>query len=357
MGTPPIDDTQLEEFMLDAHPCFTPKSMNQLGLRGPTAGTQWLWHGYLARRNITVFTSVWKSGKTTLLAGLLHHLANDGTFLGRACQASKVLVVSEEADEHWIERQRGIPLDNHVKLLSRPFRGNPTPDQWKELTDYAEAQTRSGQLDLLVVDPLSTFLPGRSEADAGTLLNFLHPLRNVALAGAAVLVLHHPRKEKSADGHAARGSGVLSGYADTLLELHRFGPMANDNNRRRLVGVSRWPETPAQLIFEWAVGTPVFNVLDDAELLRFHDNWELVHAILSKRTQASTHRELLADWPADRVPPATPTMYLWLNRAMGLGWVVRTGHGTKGSPYTFALPKQRKPTWDKWEKLPELEPM
>ena len=331
--------------------------MLELGQGQVSSGTEWLWHGYLARRNITVCTSVWKSGKTTLLAGLLHHLANDGTFLGRTCRASKVLVVSEEADEHWIERQRGIPLDNHVKLLSRPFRGNPTPEEWQHLCNYAETFAACGHLDLLVVDPLSTFLPGRSEADAGTLLNFLHPLRNVALAGAAVLVLHHPRKGHSPDGHAARGSGVLSGYADTLLELHRFGPMKSDNNRRRLVGMSRWPETPAQLIFEWAVGTPEFNVLDDPELLRFRDNWEQVKTILTKRSTPATHQQLLADWPADRVPPPTSQLYTWLSRAVDLGWVVRTGHGTKGSPYTFAMPKPRDPSWDKWEKLPELEPM
>ncbi len=343
--------------MLESPLCFAPKSILEIGLRGPSAGTQWLWHGYLARRNITLLTSVWKSGKTTLLAGLLHHLAKDGTFLGRACTASNVLVVTEEADEHWIERQRRIPLGTNVQLLSRPFRSNPTPDHWQQLATYAQAHAASGQLDLLVVDPLSTFLPGRSEADAGTLLNFLHPLRNVALAGAAVLVLHHPRKGHSAEGHAARGSGVLTGYADTLLELHRFGSMNSDNNRRRLTGVSRWPETPPQLIYEWDVGTPVFRVLDDPELLRFRDNWEAVNAILAKRTGAATHRELLDDWPADLVAPSAPQLYRWLNQAMDLGWVVRTGQGTKGSPYGFALPKKRDPFWDKFKKLPELDPL
>jgi hypothetical protein len=343
--------------MLESQLTFVPKSMSDIGLHKANSGTEWLWQGYLSRKSITLFTSTWKTGKTTLLAGLLHHLASDGTFLGRDCRKSKVLVVSEEAEEHWLERQRSIQLGNHVQLLSRPFRGNPTNGQWQQLCSYAEAQVASGRLDLLVVDPLSTFLPGRSESDGGTLLNFLHPLRNVAMAGAAVLVLHHPRKEKSADGYAARGSGVLTGFADTLLELHHFGSMSSDTNRRRLSGVSRWTETPAQLIFEWVVGTSEFRVLNDAEQLRFQDNWELVQAILAKRSGVATHQKLLADWPADRVAPSIAQLYRWLNRAVDLGWVVRTGHGTKGSPYTFALPKQRKPSWDKWEKLPELEPM
>ncbi len=331
--------------------------MHELGQDTASTGTEWLWNGYLARRNITLFTSMWKSGKTTMLAGLLHHLANDGTFLGRACQASKVLVVSEEADEHWIERQRSIPLGTHVQLLSRPFRGNPSIEEWKQLASYAEGLAASGQLDLLVIDPLSTFLPGRSEADAGTLLNFLHPLRCVAQAGAAVLVLHHPRKGNSPDGHAARGSGVLSGYADTLLELHRFGSMANDNNRRRLTGVSRWTETPPQLIFEWDIGTPVFRAIDDPELHRFRDNWETVRTILLGRSKPASHRELLIDWPTDRVPPSRTMLYNWLIRAQQLGWVVRVGAGTTSAPYSFALPTKPDPFYDNWAKLPDLEPL
>src|SRR4051812_30907881 len=46
--------------------------------------TRWLWHGYLAAGKLTLLTSQWKSGKTTLLAVLLARLAEGGNLAGLA---------------------------------------------------------------------------------------------------------------------------------------------------------------------------------------------------------------------------------------------------------------------------------
>src|SRR5262249_25277614 len=45
--------------------------MDSLRDPGRVAPLEWLWHGIIARGNLTLLTSRWKSGKTTLLAGLL----------------------------------------------------------------------------------------------------------------------------------------------------------------------------------------------------------------------------------------------------------------------------------------------
>ena len=57
---------------------------------------RWLWHGYLARGSITLLTSQWKSGKTTLLSILLGRLKTGGDLAGlrvaelkRYCQDSR----------------------------------------------------------------------------------------------------------------------------------------------------------------------------------------------------------------------------------------------------------------------------
>jgi len=46
--------------------------------RGPAAPIPWLWHGYLAPGNLTLLTSQWKTGQTTLVAALLARLAAAG---------------------------------------------------------------------------------------------------------------------------------------------------------------------------------------------------------------------------------------------------------------------------------------
>src|SRR5436305_1507001 len=218
---------------------FASLPMDQLAGSGIIPPVNWLWHGYLARGNLTLLTSLWKAGKTTLLAGLLQRLGPGGAFLGHDCIPGRALVVSEESREHWAERSRTMPFGPHSRLLARPFRTRPSPAEWCDLIDHALDLRAAGALDLFAVDPLASFLPGRSDSDAGTLLEMLQPLQRLAAAGAAVLILHHPRKKPSDEGSSARGSGALLGFVDVILELYRFGRLQSDERRRRLIGLSR----------------------------------------------------------------------------------------------------------------------
>jgi len=239
----------------------------------------WLWHGYIARGNLTLLTSLWKAGKTTLLSGLLQRLAEDGGFLGQSCRAAKALVISEESAIHWAPRLRLMPIGGQTRLMARPFLRRPTPNDWQQLIDQAGDQCVAGELDLLVVDSLAAFLPGRSESDAGTLLDMLQPLQRLAAAGAAVLILHHPRKERSEEGSTARGSGALLAFVDIILELHHYGRLKSDERNRKLIGVSRYCDTPSRLIYQWEPTTGVFSLLEDANAQRFQENWEKLRAI------------------------------------------------------------------------------
>ena len=47
----------------------------------PQAALEWLWHGFVAPGNLTLLTSLWKSGKTTLLALLLSRRKYGGCVL------------------------------------------------------------------------------------------------------------------------------------------------------------------------------------------------------------------------------------------------------------------------------------
>ncbi|MBX9626840.1 MAG: AAA family ATPase, partial [Gemmataceae bacterium] len=87
----------------------------------PAPGADWVWDGYLARGNLTLLTSRWKAGKTTLIAGLLRALGAGTPFLGRPVAAGHAVVLSEESPEHWAARGRAIPAGPHARLVSRPF--------------------------------------------------------------------------------------------------------------------------------------------------------------------------------------------------------------------------------------------
>jgi hypothetical protein len=316
---------------------FEPRLMDQLLSSPEESPTEWIWNGMIARGNITILTSQWKAGKTTLLAGLLRALETGGTFLDLPCIAAKSLVVSEESVRHWAARQKTLPIGPHTRLVSRPFIGRPTPEQWDELIRHAEAERAAGALDVLVVDPLATFLPGRSDSDPGTLLDMLNPLRRLAEYGAAVFILHHPRKERSEEGSSARGSGALLGFVDIILEMTRHGRLSTDRYRRKITGFSRHLETPASLVYEWIPGSVDFQPTPDTLAMRYQENWPVVESLLTQRSEAATHKELLTDWPPEESAPSASQLYVWLTQAVAEKRVIRSGSGTRGDPYRFRL--------------------
>lgn len=63
---------------------FSPTSLLWGGdsLNTSSDGTHWLWHGYLARGALTLLTSQWKSGKTTLVSLLLARMQTGGDLAG-----------------------------------------------------------------------------------------------------------------------------------------------------------------------------------------------------------------------------------------------------------------------------------
>src|SRR5437868_1560245 len=97
----------------------------------PQTSIDWLLHGFVATGNITLLTSQWKAGKTTLLTLLLSRRAQGGTLAGLAVRPGKSVVVSEEPESVWGERIRRLQLGDSLCLFARPFHGFPSPDQWQ----------------------------------------------------------------------------------------------------------------------------------------------------------------------------------------------------------------------------------
>ena len=82
----------------------------------------WLWHGFVAQGNLTLLTSQWKAGKTTLLSLLLARRKQGGQLAGLAVNPGKSVVVSEEPLSLWADRARRYGFGGQVCFLSQPFR-------------------------------------------------------------------------------------------------------------------------------------------------------------------------------------------------------------------------------------------
>jgi hypothetical protein len=298
----------------------------------------WLWQGYLAPGNVTLLTSQWKTGKTTLVSILLHHMKTGGPVAGLPVAPAKILVLSEESPEHWLQRSRNFDYTTHVAWFCRPFDGKPTAAQWLQFLDHILTLHQHLGLQLLVIDPLATFLPGRNENNAGVMMECLAPLQKLTRAGLAVLLLHHPRKDAAPDGRSARGSGALTGFADILIEMHWVGSPSDTDRRRSLLSWSRHPATPRQLVIELDPDATNYTSLGDLPTFAAGVGQLNLHDILADAPRKLTRQEILDLWPARPHRPDEATIRRWLDKAVQTGSVSCSGTGRKADPFRYWLP-------------------
>ena len=322
-----------------------------------TGGTKWLWRGYVAAGNVTLLTSRWKAGKTSLASVLLSRMAAGGELAGLAVAPGRCVVASEESPDHSAERGRTVAFGPNVEWLCRPFAARPTFDEWRSLIDALAADHRRRPLDLVVIDPLASFLPGRSENDAATVMEALLPLQRLTGQGVAVLVLHYPRKGQSAAGESARGSGALSGWADVLVEMGWPAGAAEDDRRRVLTARSRHDETPRRLVVEHSADGADYRAVAEEVGGLPGATEDVLLGVLEDAHGKLTRRQVARDWPADYVKPTEVTLWRWLERLVAEGRVLKDGTGRKDDPFRFWLRGQEARWRDDPLHFPDLPPL
>jgi AAA domain-containing protein len=311
-------------------------------LRQAGSALNWLWHGYLAPGNVTLLTSQWKAGKTTLVAALLGCLGRGGELAGLPVRPGKAVVVSEESPSHWSLRSQRFGLADQVCFVCRPFRGKPTLEEWLGLLDRLVELHGQFGLDLVVFDPLASFLPSGCENQADAMLEALLPLQRLTRRGLAILLLHHPRKERSAGGMAARGSGALTGFADVVAEMHWQGDPAGPDRRRLLLAWSRHDETPRRLLIELNEAGTGYRRLADEEAAELSVQSTLWRVLREARTRL-TRWHILELWPPDQPKPARVPLWRLLSAAVERGELRQEGSGTRAEPFRYWLaPEERR---------------
>jgi len=301
----------------------------------------WLWHGYLAAGSITLWTSRWKAGKTTLLSVLLARRVAGGQLAGRTLTQGRTALVSEESREQWALRRQRLDFGNHTWFLCRPFCGKPSYAEWTALIDRLALLRDASGVDLVAIDSLSHFLPGGTENLAPLMLDMLSPLRRLTERRMAVLLLHHPKKGSAAEGQAARGSGALSAYADIIVEMDCCRPSRPGSDRRRaLAAFSRFDDTPRDLVIELNPEGTDYEDRGESAQDEFLESWSRLQLVLAAARGKLTRREIAASWPdADGPAPAETSLRRWLKAALARGLVRSEGGGTRESPLRYWLPE------------------
>lgn len=278
---------------------------------------------------------LWKAGKTTLISYLLRSFGTGGDIAG-IIHPSKVLVVTEESKGLWARRRDEIGIGDNVSFVSRPFRGKPSMSQWLALVDFVATAVAGGRFQVVVLDPWQSLNPSRDENDAASTMAAVAPMQRITEAGAAVLLLHHPRKGDAAEGQAARGSGALAGFVDIIVELRRYCPENADDRRRKLQGLSRFDETPHEVVLDLRdSGYVLLGTKADADQ---RDRFHVTQTLLRDSEGRLTVEEILQRWPEGGVPkPGKRTISTDLQAGVAARQWNKDGTGHKGDPYRYYL--------------------
>jgi hypothetical protein len=269
------------------------------------------------------------SGKTTFVLEMVRCIVEGTPFMGEPTLTGPVVILSEQP-----AASLRIALAR-ARLLERPdvaiaSWADATGVPWPAIVEAAVAECATLGARVLIVDTLGQFarLKGDSENDSGAAMEAIAPLQAAANAGLAVFLNRHERKGGGEVGESARGSSAFAGAVDIVLRLSRDKDLLRPKTMRRIDALSRFDETPDELIVE----------LTDEGYVAVGEEDGVKRSALAMRIMV-----LLPEAPAGVAIKALVEALLeeriGLSRALqdlvASGEVVRMGEGKAHHPYLF----------------------
>ncbi|MBI3407910.1 MAG: AAA family ATPase [Planctomycetes bacterium] len=298
----------------------------------PESAADWLLPGFIARRNMTLLTSMWKAGKTTLLAHLLARRVGGQPLFGLPVAPGKTVVISEEPRSLWAERCRQFQFGGQLCFFLQPFPHLPSAEEWRGLIGRVGQLRAEHGIDFLVVDSVTHFL--RAETASSGVHDFIMPVRDLTGRGMAALFMHHPRRKGAGEGNAGRGHGAIHSEVDISIEMRHAGNNL-ESRARRFFCMSRHAVTPRHFDFELNADGADYSVRPAGDDDGFNEQWDVLRMVLEEAPQKLTRRDIFEDWPDDYPKPCLATLWLWLKSAVAAGLVRVEGTGMKSDPFRY----------------------
>jgi len=217
-----------------------------------SAAVPWIAAPWLAKGALTEVDAKIKLGKTTWILHMVRNILDGELFLGIPTVESKVVVLTEQNDTSFraaLGKADLLGREDLFVLSHHDVRGVP----WPSIVEGAVAKAVEIGATVLIVDTFGPWagLAGDSENDAGAGLAAIAPLQAAAAQnGLAVIIIRHERKGSGEVGESARGSTAIGGAVDVIVSLRRLGSLDKHPTRRRLLALSRFDETPAELLID-----------------------------------------------------------------------------------------------------------
>lgn len=242
---------------------------------------RWLWRGYLPLGKLRILAGLPGISKSLLTVDMAARLSRgggwgDGAPLVDGPLASVLLCAEDDLDDTIAPRLDAAgAIGSRVAALRPDAPLTATTEAAALARMLDETEQRAGcPVGLLVVDPLGSFVPGRTdmnnEADARAALQ---PLRDLAARrGIAVVCVAHLRKGAASDAvHRLSGSQATGALARCVL-----GVAKDRTTGRRLLGrikgnLGGFPPVRAFEVVDNAAGVPALRWASAAETLNEDD--------------------------------------------------------------------------------------
>ncbi|MDR4467540.1 MAG: AAA family ATPase [Nitrospira sp.] len=281
---------------------------------------EWTLYQLIARGALIGLIAKPKVGKTTLIYELAVKVALGLPFLGRATRRCGVLVLALEEHKRDVSRRlRTLGAENleNLNLVIGPLDADEAT--FAQLKRTVEERA----VGLIIVDTLNSFWGVRDENNASEVTAAIKPLLNLARStNAAIVAIHHSRKSEGEHGDEIRGSNALFSLFDAALLLKRH----DAENQRKLTVISRWPETPSELIIE--LRDHGYECLGDSTTAGRRARLDKLAATLSSEGQ--TAKDL-----SSRSGVPFRSVHGLLDELVQLRRSERLGTGRKGDPFKF----------------------
>src|SRR6202162_4741148 len=241
------------------------------------ARVPWVARPWLVEACVTeVDGKIKEAGKTTWLTILGRALLDGRDFLGYPTTKSPVVYLTEQSNTSFREALRRADLLDREDFMILSLHETMRMD-FRTVMGAAVRKALEIGAKVIVVDTLARWarLRGDMENSAGEGAEAVRPLKEAAANhGLAIIFARHERKAGGPVGDAARGSSAIGGEVDIILSLRR--PAGHDRTVRQILSLSRFDETPENLLIELrpegyvALGNPVVAERDEAveDLLR-----------------------------------------------------------------------------------------
>jgi hypothetical protein len=198
-------------------------------LSAPPPEPDWDWEGWYARGDLVLVTGDPGVGKSlVLLAAAVTASGGGGELLGEGIAARRALYLDlENPDDEVYRRLWAFGLRGARDGFAYAHRPPSLDLREPECIQRLRATIMAADASLVVIDSLRRAAPGLDENDSREVGRLLSALRELAAElRCTFVVIHHPRKpvgDAPVDAlHAARGSGDLTGSADSYLFFRRL---------------------------------------------------------------------------------------------------------------------------------------